>query len=110
MSLIAEKQLVARWNPEANNAAHQRAERIFSAGAIRAWVPALAAVIAQVLLLFEPGDKERLLFRPITDPQWALISGRLDRLFTHKIWDDPNPDIVSQLKINEVEQVRRFLN
>lgn len=46
MSVIAEKQIAGRWNPDANNAAHQRAERVFGAGAMRAWVPMLRDVIA----------------------------------------------------------------
>ena len=67
MSVIAEKQLTGRWNPEANNAAHQRAERIFSAGAVRAWVPMLHYMIAQVLLLFDKADQEKVFFRLISD-------------------------------------------
>jgi hypothetical protein len=110
MSVIAEKQLAGRWNPEANNAAHQRAERIFGAGAMRAWVPMLRDVVAQVLQLFDAADREKVLFRLISDQQWTLIEGRIERLFAHKIWDDPNPDVVSQLKINAVEQVRNFLS
>ena len=110
MSLIAEKQLTGRWNPEANNAAHQRAERIFGAGAMRAWVPMLRDVIAQVLQLYDAADRERVLFRLITEPQWVVIEGRVERLFAHKIWDDPNPEIASQLKVNAVEQVRSFLS
>ena len=109
MSLIAEKQLAGRWNPDANNAAHQRAERIFGAGTMRTWVPMLSDVIAQVLQLYYAGDREKVLFRAITDQQWALIDGRVDRLFAHKIWDDPSPDVVSNLKVNSVEQVRGFL-
>jgi hypothetical protein len=110
LSLIADKQLVGRWNPDANNAAHQRAERIFSAGAMRAWVPMLRDVIAQVLQLYDAADRERVLFRTITEQQWSLIEGRVQKLFDHKIWEDPNPDVVSQLKVNAVEQVRNFLS
>jgi|ERR1017187_1229347 hypothetical protein len=109
MSVIAEEQLVGRWNPEANNAAHQRVERIFGAGAIRAWVPMLRDVIAQVLLLFDAAERGKVLFRPISDQQWTLIDGRIEKLFAHNIWDDLNPDVVSKLKINAVEQVRNFL-
>ena len=109
MSLIAERQLVGRWNPDANNAAHQRAERIFGAGAMKAWVPMLSGVIAQVLQLFDAVEREKVFFRVITDQQWTLIDGRVDKLFSHKIWDDPSPDVISNLKINEVEQVRKFL-
>lgn len=109
LSLVAEKQLTGRWNPDANNAAHQRAERIFSAGTMRAWVPMLRDVIAQVLQLYDAADRNKVLFRPVSDQQWAVIDGRVDRLFLHKIWDDTNPDVVGQLKINAVEQVRNFL-
>jgi hypothetical protein len=107
--LIAEKQLVGRWNPDAGNAVHQRAERIFGAGAMRAWVPMMRSAIAQVLLLFDEADREKVLFREISDEQWKLIDGRIDRLFSHKVWDDPNPEVVAQLKVNAVEQVRNFM-
>jgi hypothetical protein len=109
MSLIAENQLLGRWNPDANNAMHQKAERIFSAGVMRAWVPMLRDVIAQVLQLYDVSEREKVLFRSISEQQWALIEGRLQRLFAHKIWDDPSPDVGAQLKINAVEQVRNFL-
>ena len=107
--MIAEKQLVGRWNPEADNSSHQRAERIFAAGTMRAWVPMLKSAISQVLFLFDDYNRERVLFRPITDPQWAVIEGRIDKLFSHKIWDDPSPEVVAQLKINASEQVRAFM-
>jgi hypothetical protein len=110
MSLIAEKQLVGRWNPDSENAAHQRADRIFGAGSMRAWVPMLRGVIAQVLQLYDEAEREKVLFRQISDQQWKLIEGRIDRLFLHKIWDDPNPEVVAQLKVNVVEQVRNFLS
>ena len=109
LSFVSEKQLIGRWNPEANNAAHQKAERIFGAGALRAWVPMLRDVIAQVLHLFDATDRGKVLFREITETQWGLIDGRLDRLFSHKIWEDPNPDVAAQLKINAVESVRAFM-
>jgi hypothetical protein len=109
MSMIADKQLAGRWNPDANNGAHKRAERVFGAGAMRAWVPMLQGVVAQVLQLYDAADRERVLFRPITDQQWKLIEGRLERLFAHKVWDDPNPDVASQLKVNAIEQVRNVL-
>lgn len=109
MSIVADKQLTGRWNPDAANAAHQRAERIFGAGAIRAWAPMLRDVIAQVLQLYDAGDRSKVLFRPISDQQWIVIEGRVERFFSHKIWDDPNPEVAAQLKINAAEDVRNFL-
>jgi hypothetical protein len=110
MSMIAEKQIVGRWNPDANNAAHQRAERIFSAGIMRAWVPMLHAVILPVVGIFEPADQGKVLFRVITDQQWEVIEKRIDKLFSHKVWDDPSPDSTYQLKVNAVDQIRRYLS
>jgi hypothetical protein len=109
LSIIADKQLIGKWNPDANNAAHKRAERIFGAGAMRTWVPMLRDVVAQLLHLFDEVDREKLLFRQISEQQWSLIESRLEKFFSHKIWDDPNPDVASQLKINAVEQVRNFM-
>lgn len=109
LSAIADKQLVSRWNPDANNSAHQKAERIFSAGSVRAWVPMLRDVVAQVLHLYDAINRERVLFRKITDEQWSIIDGRIDRLFSHKLWEDPNPEIAAQLKVNVVEQVRESM-
>jgi hypothetical protein len=43
-------------------------------------------------LLFDATEREKVLFRVISDQQWTLIEGRAQRLFDHKIWDDPNPD------------------
>lgn len=110
MSLLADKLLVGRWNPDANNAAHRRAERMFAAGSLRAWMPMLADVIAQVLHLYDSTDRSRVFFRKITDDQWQLIEGRVERFATHKLWDDPNAEVDAQLKVNAAEQVRDYLN
>jgi hypothetical protein len=77
---------------------------------MRAWVPILRDVILQVLHLYDETNREKALFRQIDDQQWELIEGRVERLFKHKIWDDPNPDVAFQLKVNAVEQVRTFLS
>ncbi|MHB1156962.1 MAG: HNH endonuclease [Phycisphaerales bacterium] len=110
MSMIAQKVLAGRWNPEANNASHQRAERILSAGTLRAWCPMLRDVVAQVLQLYAAIEREKILFRKVSDQQWSTIEGRVDRLLSHKIWDDPSPDVALQLKANAAEQIREFLN
>ena len=109
LSLIAENLLVGKWNPEANNAAHQKADRIFGAGALRAWCPMLRDVVAQVLQLYDATEREKVLFRKVDEDQWQTIEGRIRRMFSHKIWEDPSPDVSAQLKINAAEQVREFL-
>jgi hypothetical protein len=109
LSMIADKQLVGKWSPDANNSVHLKAERIFGAGAMRAWVPMLQNVIAQVLHLYDGVERGKVLFRVISDEQWSLIEGRVDRLFSHKIWEDANPDVAAQLKVNSAEQVRNTM-
>ena len=52
MSIIAEEGLIDRWNSERDDAVHQRTERIFSAGAIRAWVRILRDVLNAYLQLY----------------------------------------------------------
>jgi hypothetical protein len=69
----------------------------------------LKTVIAQVLQIYDEAEREKVLFRQISDQQWNLIDGRVERLFMHKVWDDPNPEVANQLKVNAVEQVRSFL-
>ena len=76
---------------------------------MRAWVPMLRDVIAQVLQLYDAADRERVIFRSISDRQWGLIEGRVVRLFSHRIWDDPNEEVVSKLKVNAAEQIRGLL-
>jgi hypothetical protein len=61
------------------------------------------------LQLYGGIDRSKVLFRQINDQQWKLIEERLERLFEHKIWDDPNPEVASQFKVNAVEQVRSFM-
>jgi len=109
MSILAEELLIGRWNPDANNAAHQKADRLFASGAIRTWVPILADVVAQVLQLYDANERNKIFFRKVTDRQWELIEGRLDRFASHKVWEDPNPDVAGQLKVNAVGEVRDFL-
>jgi hypothetical protein len=72
-------------------------------------VPMLRDVIAQVLQLYDAADRDKVLFRQVTDQQWSVIEGRIDRLFVHKIWDDTSPEVVERLKINAVEKVRNFM-
>lgn len=109
MSLFADKLLIGKWNPDADNAGHKRAERMFSAGALRAWMPMIADVVAQVLQLYDAQERQRIFFRKVTDQQWGLIEGRVQRFAAHKIWDDPSTEVDAQLKVNAAEQVRDYL-
>jgi hypothetical protein len=92
MSIIAEEALIDRWNPERNDATHQRTERIFSAGAVRAWVRVLRNVLNAYLQLYLIGEEEiqRILYRPLTDDQFEWIKKFVRRIFEHPVWDAPD--------------------
>jgi hypothetical protein len=108
-NIVAEETLIGHWNPEANNAGHKKAERIYLAGAIRAWVPLLKDVVAQVLRIYDSDQKETIFFGEISEDNFELIRGRVRRLFSHKIWTDPNIEISTRLKINEPKISKAFL-
>lgn len=109
LNIIAEETLIDRWNPEIANALHRKTARIYIAGSIRAWVPLLKDVIAQLLHLFESDEKEKIFFREISEADFETIRGRVKRLFSHKIWLDPDTDVDVQLKINDPSVTRKFL-
>lgn len=92
MSIIAEEGLIDRWNPERNDAVHQRTERIFSAGAIRAWVRILRDVLNAYLQLYLKGPEEiqRVLYRDLTGEQFDWIRRFVRQIFAHPVWDAPD--------------------
>jgi len=102
MSIVAEEGLIDRWNPEAADAVHQRTERIFSAGAIRAWVRILRDILNAhlQLYLFGPEEAQRVMYRDLTDEQFDWIRKFVRLIFAHTVWDAPdnsNQDISKAL-------------
>jgi len=109
LNLIVDTTLTGRWNPEAKNAAHRTAERIYAAGALRAWIPMLRAVIARALNLIDDEERKKVFFRQIDEPTFAqVIDPLVSRLFSHKIWSDPDPEIDANLRVNNPEHVKQF--
>ena len=92
MSIIAEEGLIDRWNPERADAIHKRTERIFSAGAVRAWVRILRDVLNAYLQLYLRGLEEiqRVLYRELTDEQFDWIRKFVRQIFNHPVWDAPD--------------------
>jgi len=109
LNIVAEETLIGQWNPQLNDAKHKKAERIYLSGALRAWVPLLKDVVAQILQLYESDEKEKIFFRETSEGNFGLIRGRIKHLFTHKLWIDPNTDIDAKLKINEPKITKQFL-
>jgi len=108
LNSITVRSLDDRWAPERNDAEHKKAARLYSAGALRAWVPFLRDAIAPALQLFDTEDRERLLYRTLEDSQFAVIEKLLDRLFSHKVWQDPDPEL-KDLRYDNAERAKEML-
>ena len=53
--------------------------------------------------------KEKKIFlRKISEDDWKLISGRIIRLFEHKLWTDMSPEIDNNLRVNNEKHVKEF--
>ena len=92
MSIIAEEGLIERWNPERNDAEHQRTERIFSAGSIRAWTRLLRDVLNAHFRLYLTGPEEihRILYRELPEDEFNWIRKFVRTIFSHSVWDIPD--------------------
>ena len=93
LNILAEKTLIDKWSPSSNSSEHKKADRIYRVGSIMAWFPLLKNIIYSKLDLGETEEADKILFRSITEEKWKLIEKFTVRMFTHKIWDDKDPNI-----------------
>jgi hypothetical protein len=107
-NLIVELALAERWAPERGDAAHKKAQRQFSAGSLRAWVPFLRDAIAAGLQLFDQEDRTRILYRDLTDEDFQVIRKLTARLLSHKLWEDPSPEL-NDLRYDNAERAKDML-
>jgi len=91
MNIIAEEGLENKWGPERADAAHDKAERIFGAGAVRAWVILLKDAINIHLKHYTDEERKRFFYRDIPDAEFNYFTLFVQKIFNHKIWDDPDP-------------------
>jgi HNH endonuclease/ParB-like nuclease domain len=108
VNLIVGQALAEKWAPERKDAAHLRAARIFSAGALRAWVPFLRDALAPAFQIFEQEDRKRILYRNLGDDDFDNARRFIERLFSHKVWDDPNPEL-NDLRYDNAERAKEML-
>ncbi|MFA5032296.1 MAG: HNH endonuclease signature motif containing protein [bacterium] len=108
MNIVAEEGLDDKWDPEKNNSMHKRAERIFGAGSIRAWVILLTNVINTHLRHYTDEQRAQFFFRKIPDAEFNYFKQFVQKLFTHKIWDDPDPagELSARLAKDDIETAR----
>lgn len=107
-NVVVEHGLEGRWAPERKDAAHQKAARIFSAGALRAWVPFIRDAIAPSLQLFDQKDRAEVFYRNLSDEDFVMIESLVARLFTHKVWEDPDPDL-KDLRYDNADRAKDML-
>jgi hypothetical protein len=106
LNAITQRSLDDRWERERNDSGHKKAARLYSAGALRAWVPFLRDTIAPALqLFFDTEDRERLLYRPLNDTQLGIVEKLIDRLLSHKVWEDPDPEL-NDLRYDNAERAK----
>lgn len=102
-NLLANELLINKWNPDANDDVHKKAERIFRIGSIMVWFPMLRDVVFNKLDLFETKEKDRIFFRNIADKEWDKIRIFVNKMFAHKIWIERDPNIDVFLSNKKVE-------
>jgi hypothetical protein len=108
LNIIVRRTLVDKWAPERKDTAHLKAARVFSAGALRAWVPLLRDALAPALQVFDGDDRKRLLYRNLTEDDFVRVEQLVSRLFSHKVWEDPDPEL-NDLRYDNAERARDML-
>lgn len=91
MNIVAEEGLDGKWAPERANGAHRKAERVFSAGAIRAWSILLKDAINTHLRHYTEEERARFFYRRVLQDEFSYFRQFVKKIFSHKIWDDPDP-------------------
>ena len=112
MNVIAEEGLEGRWDPERADAAHLKAERIFSAGAVRAWVILLRDTINVHLKQFDQEGQRRFFYRVIPDTEFDYLRQFVKKVFNHKLWVDPDPsgEIAARLAKDDATTAKSLFN
>ena len=91
LNIVVNHALADKWAPERNDAEHQKAARLFNAGALRGWVPFLKDAIAPALRLFSEDERRRIFYRELEDDDFNVIERLVKRLLSHKVWVDADP-------------------
>lgn len=108
-NLIVDKALDGKWNPERADAEHKKASRLFSAGALRAWVPFLRDAVAPALQLFRAEDRRRIFYRSLDENQKSVVEQLVERLLSHKVWVDPDPEL-NDLRYDNADRAKAMLD
>jgi hypothetical protein len=108
LNIIVAESLTGRWAPEKGDDGHKKAARLYSAGALRAWVPMLKDALAPALQLFDQEDRKRILYRKLDDADFLTMERLVQRLFSHKVWTDPDPAL-NDLRYDNAKRAKNML-
>lgn len=108
INILTQETLENKWNPDTKDNWYHVAERIYSAGSLKAWTGMLRDVVAQIIGLYDEQERRKILLREIHEDKWDIVRGRIKRLFEHKIWTDPSPEVDNNLRVNNETHVREF--
>lgn len=108
LNLVVDEVLADRWAPERNDADHRRAARIFSAGALRSWVPFLRDAIAPSLRLYTDEEKRRVFYRDLDEAAQDTIAHLTKRVLSHKVWVDEDPAL-GDLRYDNAQRAKEIL-
>ncbi|CEJ84431.1 conserved hypothetical protein [Hyphomicrobium sp. GJ21] len=100
--LLAEATKVEDWVPNVKGKtltnAQVKARRIWHKGSVLTWAPYLKSILYYALHIMTNDEREKMLYRPpASEQQIKVITRCLERLFSHPMWDDPEPQIDSLL-------------
>jgi hypothetical protein len=107
-NIIVAESLTNRWAPEKGDDAHKKAARLYSAGALRAWVPMLKDALAPALQLFDHEDRRKIFYRKLNDTDFLTMERLVQRLFSHKVWTDPDPAL-NDLRYDNARRAKDML-
>jgi hypothetical protein len=110
LNIIAGYSLDDIWNPENNDDDHKVSERIYLAGAFRAWTGILKDVISAILEIFDENEKKEIFLREISKKSWEEIENSINFLFNRRVWQDGSEENYSTLRLTNDSQVRKYLS
>ncbi len=101
-SLLVEQTGIVDWVQHSKGKsltnAQLKARRIWHKGSVLTWSPYLKSILFYALHIMTNDEREKMLYRPsITSHQLDVVRHCLVRLFSHPMWDDPEPEIDSLL-------------
>jgi len=100
--------LQGKWTPNnPENIEHKKARRLFYRASFREWTKLLNDALRAILFA---GSEKPIFYRKVSQDDWQKIETIIDRLATHPIWMDPNPQVEATLNSNIQQNVKRLFD